>query len=726
MTAHKQVQVGIEVCDFVSHSDLESSMSGPRKSAAAPPSAVVKQEAQATRGGNAYLQLFEDIRTKELARLSQLSTTAALRELEAAIRPLWSKASETVRRKKVITTKQPDGSTKRELSRYSTKIKRIDDEHSAQARQHIEQLLKKNTKSTEQQRTDLTEALILLKQLQAYNVNPGKLHEQGCIPAWYQELTGISDCANELIDISGEDDERTVCADIDDDNESNTEASSSTGGNAARNHSTVKRELVEHQIDHNMITSSSTDNAAVMPSSSVSTDVDLTDIQKVTNTSTPAIPVAAAANDGSSLVAAALAAVDGTAEQQQTKNTAARNVPVLPAAAAAAAAVQPADTDPTSYHDNNNIASAGDAIKPKQTRTLTLGNGSTYVGTVKCGQPHGIGTEQMPDGSTYTGNWLNGVKQGQGTLVIVRNSIILSTYVGEFYNDVQRQGQTLPATGRTYSGAVKECDSFVTNKLIGKTAADQQADSTTELSSQAATANSGEHTHPTISNNANRIETELRGVQLPDSSNISVYKGSSDDHIEGKSTLAASSTLLHNASQGASALKRKHDAAFVSDTSTSVVDSGSTLGAVAEPSQSITDTTASTDTSMTTQDAIGVTAADAAITGSTDESLNITVPDTDVNCDDIPIVNLKKQKCSDSLNCDVNTRSTAVISNVVQKLSGDGNMANVDDNAMHSGQPTEQHTSKWVRRNRARTTAKTTNSRWTKARIVKIVTAPLR
>jgi hypothetical protein len=176
-----------------SHSQTSrSTMPRPRKSAAAPPPAAVKQEAQEARGDNAYLQLFEDIRTEELARLSQLSTKDALRELEAAIRPLWSRASETVRRKKVITTKQPDGSTKRELSRYSTKIKRIDVEHSALASQHFEQLLKKNSKNTQQQRTNMTEALILLKQLQAYNLKPAKLHEQGCIPAWYQELTSIS------------------------------------------------------------------------------------------------------------------------------------------------------------------------------------------------------------------------------------------------------------------------------------------------------------------------------------------------------------------------------------------------------------------------------------------------------------------------------------------------------------------------------------------------------
>eukprot|EP00953_Heterococcus_sp_UTEX-ZZ885_P003457 2386-Heterococcus_DN1.PRE.5 len=690
-------------------------MSGPRKSGAAPPPAAVKQEVQEAGGGNAYLQLFEDIRTEELARLSHLTTKDALRSLEAAFRPLWSRASQTVRRKKVITTKQPDGSTKRELSRYSTKIKRIDDEHSPQARQHIEQLLKKNSKNTEQQRTDLTEALILLKQLQAYNVNPAKLHEQGCIPAWYQDLTGISNCTSELIDVSAED---TIveCIDIDG-VEGNTETGSGAGGMTARN-ITVKPELVEHLNDDNMITSgSSTDHAAVLLSSTVTSDVDLMDIQMVADKSTPAVPVAAAANDGSRLVAAALAAIGGTAEQQQSEDTAALNLRVLPAAAATA---QPADTDPTSNHDNNNIALAGDATKPKQTQTLTLGNGSTYIGTVKCGQPHGIGTEQMPDGSTYTGNWLNGVKQGQGTLVIVRNSIILSTYVGEFYNDVQRQGQTLPATGNTYSGAVEECDSFVTNKFIGKTAADQQA-------AHVAIANSGKHADTTYSDSTNRNKTKLTGMQLSDSSNCA-YIGSADDHIEGNSTLASSCTLLHYAPQGASPPKRKHDAAFVSDTSTSVVNSGSTLDVVAEPSQSIKDSTGSKATSMPTHDAIGFTAAHAAITDNTDESLNSTVPDTDVNCDDVPIVNSKKQKCSDSVDCGVNTRSTAVISNVVQKLSGDGYMTNDDDNttSIHSGARTEQHTSKWVRRNRARTTAGTTNSRWTKVRIVKVVTAPLK
>jgi hypothetical protein len=355
--------VPVEVCaccvlTFRPHKYINSTMSRPRKSAAAPPPvALVKQEAQETRGNNAYLQLFEDIRTKELARLSQLSSKAALRDLETVIRPLWSKATETVRRKKLITTKQPDGSTKRELSRYSTKIKRIDDEHSAAARQHIEQLLKMNSKSTEQQRTDLTEALILLKQLQAYNVNPDKLHKQGCIPAWYQELTGISNCACELIDVSAEDDEVTECVIIDDDTEGTTKASSGTKGMTARtitfkrervelqdDHITVKRELDEHQADDNMITSSSssssssTDNAAVMSSASTSDDVMHT--QMVADASVRAVSAAAAAANDGSLVAAALAAIDDTAKLHQGVDGAQSDVPAVTLAAVAAVRTQ--------------------------------------------------------------------------------------------------------------------------------------------------------------------------------------------------------------------------------------------------------------------------------------------------------------------------------------------------------------------------------------------------
>jgi hypothetical protein len=214
--------------------------------AAAAAAVTPKKEPQEARGDIIYLNQFTDVRTQEFAKFAHLNTKDAVPQLKAAIKPYWHKASETVLKKKLIATKQPDGSTTREVSRYGTKVKRIDAEHSEKARRHIEQLLAKTGKDAEQERRDLTEALILLKQLEKYNINPAKLHEQGCIPAWYQELTGISDCTSEFIDLSGIDD-AAECIDIDG-FECSTESSN---GDSNSTFSAVKTELVEHDDDDN-------------------------------------------------------------------------------------------------------------------------------------------------------------------------------------------------------------------------------------------------------------------------------------------------------------------------------------------------------------------------------------------------------------------------------------------------------------------------------------------
>eukprot|EP00953_Heterococcus_sp_UTEX-ZZ885_P029265 15550-Heterococcus_DN1.PRE.1 len=222
----------------------KSATAGVAAAAAAAAVVAPKEEPQEVRGDSAYLNQFSDIRAQELAKFAHLNTKDAVPQLKAAIKPYWHKALETVLKKKLIATKQPDGSTTREVSRYGTKVKRIDAEHSEKARQHIEQLLAKTGKDVEQERRDLTEALILLKQLDKYNMSPAKLHEQGCIPAWYQELTGISDCTSEFIDLSGIDDAEE-CVDVDE-FECSTESSNEESNSTFR---AVKTELVEHDND---------------------------------------------------------------------------------------------------------------------------------------------------------------------------------------------------------------------------------------------------------------------------------------------------------------------------------------------------------------------------------------------------------------------------------------------------------------------------------------------
>jgi hypothetical protein len=165
-----KVQVQVEVGGVVFSLDLERKMPRPRKSALA----AVKAEAQEVRGGNAYLQQFTDVRTRELAVFSRLSTKKALPRLDAAIKPLWADASATV-------CNTPVGQ-RRLRSADCTRLERL---HGANVKNHIANLLDKASKDPEKQRIDLTDALILLKQLQLYD---SCMPQPGCVPDWLQAL----------------------------------------------------------------------------------------------------------------------------------------------------------------------------------------------------------------------------------------------------------------------------------------------------------------------------------------------------------------------------------------------------------------------------------------------------------------------------------------------------------------------------------------------------------
>jgi hypothetical protein len=147
-------------------------MPRPRKSAAA--AAAVKAEPQEARGGNSYLQQFTDIRVKELARLSSLKTKAALPRLLEDIKPLWAEASAIVYNAKVGQRKL--------RSNDSTHLQRV---HGENVKNHLAKLLDKACKNPEQQRTDFTEALILLKQLQLYD---SCMQQEECMPDWLRAI----------------------------------------------------------------------------------------------------------------------------------------------------------------------------------------------------------------------------------------------------------------------------------------------------------------------------------------------------------------------------------------------------------------------------------------------------------------------------------------------------------------------------------------------------------
>jgi hypothetical protein len=126
---------------------------------------------------NPYLQQFDDIRSAVVTHFAPYATPAALRELNAAIMPLWSEASTPVRIKKTG-------------SQYHSRITMIEFEHSVSVKDHVERLVKAKNKDKEQQRADLIEGLVLLKQLKHYSLHRPEFSPTGCIPAWYQQISG--------------------------------------------------------------------------------------------------------------------------------------------------------------------------------------------------------------------------------------------------------------------------------------------------------------------------------------------------------------------------------------------------------------------------------------------------------------------------------------------------------------------------------------------------------
>jgi hypothetical protein len=138
----------------------------------------VKQEPRLS--SNPYLQQVDDIRSAVINEFDALlATPAVLRELNAAIKPLWNEASKSVRVKKIG-------------NQYHSRIMMIEFEHSAAVKDHVEKLVKSKGRDKEQKRTDLLEGLILLKQLKHYSLNRPEFSPTGCCPAWYQQIFGGS------------------------------------------------------------------------------------------------------------------------------------------------------------------------------------------------------------------------------------------------------------------------------------------------------------------------------------------------------------------------------------------------------------------------------------------------------------------------------------------------------------------------------------------------------
>ena len=80
-----------------------------------------------------------------------------------------------------------------------------------------------------------------------------------------------------------------------------------------------------------------------------------------------------------------------------------------------------------------------------QLKTVNYSNGDVYIGQVKDGLPHGVGTYTMTDGTYYHGDFVDGHFDGKGIYVWPSGN----SYTGDFVRDMfQGKGVYTWASGR--------------------------------------------------------------------------------------------------------------------------------------------------------------------------------------------------------------------------------------------------------------------------------------
>ncbi len=75
--------------------------------------------------------------------------------------------------------------------------------------------------------------------------------------------------------------------------------------------------------------------------------------------------------------------------------------------------------------------------------TISLKDGSVYVGEIQDRKMHGQGEITFPNGSKYEGGWENGKMHGQGTLISPSGEI---TATGEYCDGRLKQLQSVTIT----------------------------------------------------------------------------------------------------------------------------------------------------------------------------------------------------------------------------------------------------------------------------------------
>ena len=94
----------------------------------------------------------------------------------------------------------------------------------------------------------------------------------------------------------------------------------------------------------------------------------------------------------------------------------------------------------------------GGETNPERIRTFALADG-VYTGTVRNGEPHGVGIFRKSDCGTYVGQWENGALDGEGVFVFCDEAIFFGRFEGNLPNGY---GILWSSPGETYFGEWKD------------------------------------------------------------------------------------------------------------------------------------------------------------------------------------------------------------------------------------------------------------------------------
>ena len=160
---------------------------------------------------------------------------------------------------------------------------------------------------------------------------------------------------------------------------------------------------------------------------------------------------AASSKAASSAASSSKAASASSKKEEKPASSASSSASSTASSEAAASSAAPENVTQTlTLADGSKFVGKVDGSK--QTGTLTKPNGDVYTGTFTDGKLEGKGTLKTANGSTYTGSWADGQRSGSGTVNYANGD----KFSGSFAADLRDGSGTYTwANGTTYRGTWK-------------------------------------------------------------------------------------------------------------------------------------------------------------------------------------------------------------------------------------------------------------------------------